>query len=182
MKNLIEIKNLITKTNLISFSTTENFTLTKNDFSIYVDNSKISINEFSLENSDKNYTLTISPTITLTGTLHFFISTITHFSGIIYIYYDIGLLEFNPTMSFLELIVPSELESYTYNLSFLTFDNKSLTSPPIPLTICNGISSTSSIELYSSTANDKTFEIILFDDTRNPAPDGDYIVEIMIGE
>ena len=172
MKNLIEIQNLIS----------ENIPLTKSDFFIYVDNTKIPLDEFSLENSNENYSLTISQNIFLTGTVYFFINTTTLFSNIIYIYYDIGLIEFNPTMSSLGITLPSDLESFNYALSFLTFNNKNLSSTPIPLTVCNGISSTSSINLQSSTTNDKTFEVILFDNTGIPAPNGDYVIEILIGE
>ncbi|MGL4759918.1 MAG: hypothetical protein ACRC6T_03580 [Sarcina sp.] len=182
MKNLIEIKNLIINANLITFSLSENLSLTKNDFSIYIDNSKILINEFSLEKSEQNYSLIISPSLALTGTLYFFITTHTHFSGIIYIYYDIGLLEFSQPLSLLNLAIPSDIESSNYIFSFLTFDNRTLTSPSIPLIICNGLSTLSNLEFQSSTSDNKTFEVTLLDSLEIPVPDGEYIIEIITGE
>ena len=182
MKKTIEIKNLLVNANFITFSLSENLTFNKSDFSIYIDNSKIPQSNFSLENSNQDYSLTILSPLPLTTSLYFFIDSTTYFSGIIYIYYEINLLEFNNNMSALSLNLPSELKSYNYNFSFLTLDNTPLSSPPYPITICNGISPSSTIQLLSSTNDGKEFELTLFDSLGNSVPDAEYLIEIMIGE
>ncbi|MGL4654365.1 MAG: hypothetical protein ACRCWM_00555, partial [Sarcina sp.] len=177
----IEISNLFINDNIITFSLIPNVNFTVIDLSIYNNNQKLSSNNFSLESSNEIYTLTINKNIILDNMLYFFINTPTHFSGIIYIYYNFKLLEFNKAMSTLSLVIPSELESSNYNFSFMTFDNKSISSSSQKIGISNGISSNSSVFLISSDLEIQTFEVNLLDNSNNPVPDGNYLIEIYTG-
>lgn len=179
MKEIIDISNLIVNDNIIKFTLKPNIKFTLIDLFIYNNNQKLSINNFSLESSDENYTLIINKNIPLTDTLYFFINTQTYFSGIIYIYYNINLLEFNTSISILSLNIPRELESYNYSLSIMTFENNS--SSIKNLIVCNGISQTSNIRFISSDDKNKEFEITLFDNLNNTVPDGEYNIEIFTG-
>lgn len=178
MKSFIEISNLIVDNNIVNFTLIPNIHFTVIDLSVYVDNLKLSINNFSLKSSNNSYTLTINEDILITDTLYFYINTPDFFTGIIYIYYSPKTLEFNNSISVFSLSTPLELESYNYDLSFIKIDDIFINSPTKNFIICNGISPSSTINLISSNIENKTFEINLLDSLNNPIPDGSYVIEI----
>ena len=181
MKEFLEIKNLIITNNLIQFSVDFTDIFIKSDISIYVDNILLPTDKFSLNISESTVSLTIDSNINIFELIHFFINTQTHYSGIIFIYYTLKLTDFKHSLSLLKLSVPSEIESYNYNLSIFTIENKEIPTSVIPLTICNGISANSKISFLSNTPTKKQFEVTLLDNLENPVPDNEYIIEIKIG-
>ncbi|MGL4450961.1 MAG: hypothetical protein ACRCTZ_07215 [Sarcina sp.] len=181
MKDFVEISNLNIDNNIIKFSLNMSINFTIIDLIIYNGNQKLSINNFSLESSNSNYTIIINPDIELFNKVYFYINTPTHFSGIIYIYYNLKTLEFENSVSYTSLTVPPELESYNYDLILTNYNNIPINSTIENFIVCNGISSNSSIKLITSTSEANEFEVKLFDSLNNPVPDGDYILEIFTG-
>ncbi|MGL4992127.1 MAG: hypothetical protein ACRC57_13375 [Sarcina sp.] len=180
--NDILITDFIKLQNGFKFSVNQRIELSSLELFIYIDNNVLSTTQFTITKDSQNE-------------LYFVINFLEHFifdSLVFYIFKD--NINSNLSITFYRLheitfdnksftehsfTLPSNLNSSNYEMYGFKFNDNPILSNNITFTFCNGINTVHSyITLLSSTLDEYTFKIELFDKNYNHVPDSNYQIEI----
>lgn len=188
INELLEIRILNLSRNEINFTLIgEVDDVSKEDFFIYQNNTRLKDQEFDLLlNSGKYYIIPHVPFNNFT-TVSFFIKNDIIISNIIYIYYSLAdIVDPNTYASsylFLSAIIPNEIISGMFNFTALTFNGLNPPSNIVEINIVKGISTElSSISFIETLNNYNRYNISLYDTDGSIVPNGEYTVKCYINK
>lgn len=180
--NDILITDFIRLPNGFKFSVNQIIELYPSELFIYIDNKILSTKKFTIAKDSQNelyFSINFLENFTF-DSLIFYIFKDNINSNLSITFYKLHQIAFN-NKSFTEhsFNIPSNLNSSNYEIYDFKFNDNLISSNNVIFTFCNGIDIIRSyITLLSSTPDEYTFKIELFDKNYNHVPDSNYQIEI----